>query len=230
MWCKRIPYSRIISASSWKVEFFCGETEEPLQSAFPVVTIATIVCERKESLEPFTYPDAEFCYIGMENVEGNTGRLVGFVPRKGCEVKSRSKVFKERDVLYGKLRPYLNKVYLAEEPVEAGICSTEFLVLIPDCKRVVPGYLRFILASSYVLEHTGRLQTGSALPRVHLSDIGKIRIPLPPLGVQRRIAEYVNRQEMNRRALLQQIEEMPITTKTEVMQVLISGDELWEGA
>ena len=62
-------------------------------------------------------------YIGMENVEAHTMQLLGTVPAK--EMKSAADTFSPGDVLHGRLRPYLNKVYL---PEFTGLCSTEFIV------------------------------------------------------------------------------------------------------
>ena len=64
-------------------------------------------------------------YIGLENIESNTGNIVGKISSNYNEIKSTKNCFIENDVLYGKLRPNLNKVYLAKE---AGICSTDIYV------------------------------------------------------------------------------------------------------
>src|SRR3989344_2694987 len=75
-----------------------------------------------ESLLPTKHPDKEFNYIGLENIESNTSQLVGVRPTMGKFIKSTKTVFRKNDVLYGKLRPYLNKVWLADA---GGICSTD---------------------------------------------------------------------------------------------------------
>ncbi|MEZ4406417.1 MAG: hypothetical protein R3A52_08080 [Polyangiales bacterium] len=62
-------------------------------------------------------------YVGLEHIESNTNRLVG--PRIASDAKSSMAVFRKGDVLYSKLRPYLNKVTIA--PFD-GVGSTEILV------------------------------------------------------------------------------------------------------
>lgn len=224
MWCSRVPIGKLIEASAWRVEFFCGEPAQSLSTSFPMASVGDLVRERRESVEPSVQPENMFNYVGLENIESHTGRLTGFEPRVGADIRSRSKVFRPGDVLYGRLRAYLNKVYLADSPVDSGVCSTEFFVFIPDRSRVVPGYLRFILSSDYVLQRIACLQTGSALPRVHLSDIVKIPVPLPPLDTQHAIVIFLNIQAQRRDRLLGELAEIPRTTRQHVMRVLESGE------
>ena len=66
-------------------------------------------------------------YISLEHIESQTGRLINFSPTIWKQIKSGKVVFKKWMILYGKLRPYLNKVYIAEFD---GIASTEILPMI----------------------------------------------------------------------------------------------------
>src|SRR5436309_1066967 len=142
MWTCVVSMSQIHEASRWKVEFFCNEAAPKANIAFAWVPLEKVVDERKESLDPQSYPDHRFNYLGLENVGSVTGDLVSFVPRYGKEVRSRSKIFREGDVLYGRLRPYLNKVFLAGDQISSGICSGEFFVLKPRANIVLPNFLR----------------------------------------------------------------------------------------
>src|SRR5438874_9218088 len=74
---------------------------------------------------PQEHPSLPF--VGMEQVGSHARRLLGTLP--SSEVKSTAFHFQPGDVLYGRLRPYLNKVLLAE--IE-GLCSSEFIVLPPQ--------------------------------------------------------------------------------------------------
>ena len=70
---------------------------------------------------PQSHPDLPF--VGMEHVEAHSMKLLGTV--RGSEMKSSAVHFYPGDVLYGRLRPYLNKVLLA---TFEGLCSAEFIV------------------------------------------------------------------------------------------------------
>jgi len=68
----------------------------------------------------------EVVYIGLENIESNSGNIVGEINTEIKSIRSIKNVFKESDILYGKLRPNLNKVWLEDRK---GIGSTDILVL-----------------------------------------------------------------------------------------------------
>ena len=124
----------------------------------------------------------------MDNVESHTGRLIKRVIVKGSEIQSTKYVFNEKHILYGKLRPYLNKVY---EPDGEGICTTEFVPFrVKECadKRFVAIYLR----SPWVVSYANSLTKGARQPRVRVKDLLKYPIPLPPLEEQRKIAEILS--------------------------------------
>lgn len=111
-------------------------------------------------------------YIGMASVESHTGCLSNVTETaEGDAFK-----FKKGDILYGKLRPYLNKVWLATFD---GICSTEFHVLRIKVGNVQNELLHNILLSNVVLKQTIHMMTGNTHPRLSDEDVKKLLIPLP---------------------------------------------------
>src|SRR5690606_4857297 len=154
-----------------------------LSNRFETLPLARVVQESKAAIEPSTLGDRGFFYVGLENVESVTGDPVAITMVSSESVRSRSKLLKSGDVLYGRLRPYLRKVFLAPTPL-SGLCSTEFVVLRALEGVILPAFLREVLASEAVTEVVSRLQVGSALPRVSSKDLLKVEIPVPPLDVQ----------------------------------------------
>lgn len=76
--------------------------------------------------------------------------------------------FKPGDVLYGRLRPYLNKVWLA---TFAGVCSTEFHVMRPfDVRTLRPEYLAVVMRTSLIVAQTKHMMTGNTHPRIANED------------------------------------------------------------
>ena len=105
--------------------------------------LGEIMSASKERGDPTAAPDS--AYIGLEHIEKDTAKIVG----KGtaAEVKSTKSVFREGDLLYGKLRPYLNKVWLAEFD---GMCSTDILVF-PKTEFIENKFLKYrFLARDFV--------------------------------------------------------------------------------
>lgn len=130
----------------------------------------------------------DLTYVGLENVTGGTGEIV-LNGAADAEANGTAFVFDSRHVLYGKLRPYLNKV---AEPDFAGRCSTELIPLLP-ARGVDRRFLASLLRHPRVLtEATGR-NTGSRMPRADMRVLFDLPVPLPPLDEQRRIVDLLNR-------------------------------------
>jgi type I restriction enzyme, S subunit len=127
---------------------------------------------------PSDFPNLK--YIGLEHVESQTRRLLGVGDAK--EMKSSVFHFQKKDVLYGRLRPYLNKVYCAEFE---GLCSSEFIVL-PQSEACDSKYLHYFLNTDGFVAFANHLNQGDR-PRVHFEQISIQEIPLAPRNEQRRI-------------------------------------------
>ena len=119
-------------------------------------------------------------YVGLENINGSDGT---YSPTGEKESISTAALFRKGEILFPKLRPYLNKVWLADFD---GAASTEFFPLIP--KGVTPEYLIAYLRLTQVAKVMTLLMTGNTLPRVQLEDVLSLPAPIPPRPVQDRIA------------------------------------------
>ena len=122
-------------------------------------------------------------YLSLEHIESNTGRIrITSASSSQSLGRSNSFAFDERHLLYGKLRPYLNKVAL---PDFRGRCTTETIPLLPiDINRE---YLAWILRRPETVEYATRTVTGSRMPRASIDDLLTMPISLPPLAEQERI-------------------------------------------
>ena len=190
---KIISAEKLAAEKRWNLGFLVSENLKRATSGVVRVPIGEVVTERKNALSPQDFKSHVFNYIGLENVEANSGLLVNFAPVRGAEIMSRSKIFMPGDVIYGRLRPNLNKVFLVSANMSEGICSTEFYVLTPKPDKVLPYYLRYILSSDYVLERVKLLISGSALPRIQLEDFLNIEIPLPTLEQQAGLDDFLKK-------------------------------------
>lgn len=126
--------------------------------------------------------------LDMEDIDGATGTVhtrATFRERSSLSTKS---AFKPGDVLYGKLRPYLNKVVLADSP---GFCTTEIIPITPG-SAVESRYLQLALRSPYFLRYVAKRSYGMKMPRLGTKDLESSRIPLPPLAEQKRIVTKVD--------------------------------------
>ena len=223
MWSGQVMLSQLQSKARWKVEVFGDSPSVQRQTEFPCVKLGEVVQERKVTIDPQLHPDKLLNFLGLENVESNTGDLVDFTPRYGRTIRSRCKRFYRYDVLYGRLRPYLNKVFIANGDITEGICSGEFYVLTPNMEAVLPNYLRAVLASEYVHAHVGRLQTGSALPRIQVRDLLDLDMPLPPFSVQVEYEQFLVEQITLRRRLKMRLSDLEHEIDTAFLQAIELG-------
>ena len=126
-------------------------------------------------------------YIGLEHVEAHTTRLLGSVP--ATDVRSATGRFFSGDVMYGRLRPYLNKVFRADSE---GLCSSEFIVL-PKNDDVDSTFLLCRFNAADFVSFASNLNAGDR-PRVDYDQISGFDVLLPPLPEQRRIVAEIEKQ------------------------------------
>lgn len=224
MFTRVIPFLALTAKGRWTVEFFISDRSAVKATAYPLVRLRKILTERREFLDPQQYPDHRFHYLGLEHILPVTGELTdGYEPREGQAVLSRSKVFRAGDILYGRLRPSLNKVFVADGAVAEGICSGEFHVLVPETGKILPHLARSLLASRYVQDVVKGMTSGSALPRLALDDLLEIEIPLPPLAIQRQYEKLLIARNARRQRLMAELRDGPAAALEAVVSALEEG-------
>ncbi|HUT57851.1 MAG TPA: N-6 DNA methylase, partial [Phycisphaerae bacterium] len=157
-------------------------------SAWPLVTVGQVFRKSERTVLPESL-NGPVTYIGLENIVQNTGEITGsVVTEKPSEIKSLKNLFKPRDILYGKLRPNLNKVWLADR---SGICSTDIFVIEPLDGRADTALYACLLRSERFNDAVMCQLKGAQLPRVGWSSFAELEIPLPPLQVQKEIVAEI---------------------------------------
>lgn len=171
--------------------------ESKLPAGWRLAKLGEIVKIGSRNVDPSSEPDRMWNYVALENVEPGSGRLVDFALTLGKEIGSTKARFQEGDVLYGKLRPYLRKAWVAEFD---GCSSTDLIPLTPgDC--ILAEYLKWFLLSPLHMEYIMPLMAGIRMPRLRSDDLFNMPIPLPPIDEQRRIVTRVEEMmERSRRA------------------------------
>ena len=137
-----------------------------------------LVQPRSERVSPSDRPTA--LYIGLEHVQAHTNEILGTVPASSMASSAAS--FEVGDVLYGRMRPYLNKVV---RPKFAGLASAEFIIL-PASEALDSNFLLKRLTSVDFVEFACSQYEGDR-PRVKFDALGRFEINLPPPAEQTRI-------------------------------------------
>ncbi|MER9689677.1 restriction endonuclease subunit S [Mesorhizobium sp. M0139] len=121
--------------------------------------------------------------IELENIESGSGRIINGSAL--ADQQSMKVAFKSGDILFGKLRPYLRKFWLADRP---GVCSSEIWVLRP--RNVQSSYLyQFVQTNIFI--RVANQSSGSKMPRADWSVVGKMPVPRPHADEQRKIADFL---------------------------------------
>lgn len=157
--------------------------ERELPEGWTLKPIGELVQPTRPRVSPSEKPDLPF--LGMDHIEAQTMRLLGSVP--ASSMKSSAVHFQPGDVLYGRLRPYLNKVF---QPAFEGLCSAEFIVF-PEADELDNKYLQYFLNSSGFVRYATSLNSGDR-PRVKFEQFASHCIPLPPtVDEQKRIVAKI---------------------------------------
>jgi type I restriction enzyme S subunit len=129
-------------------------------------------------------------YVGLEHIEQAGGRFCDdFRPRPEQVLAAKFR-FTDRHVLYGKLRPYLNKVVLPHFP---GVCTTEILPLMPKAGKVERGFLYAVLLSPRFVDWASQNVSGANLPRLAPERLLEYQLSMPDMLEQKRVATILER-------------------------------------
>ena len=127
--------------------------------------------------------------LELEDLEKDTAAIIQTLTKKERSIKGVRHKFCKGEVLYSKLRTYLNKVLVAPND---GYCTTEIMPFNSFCS-ISTDYLCHVLRSSYFLGYTLQCGYGVKMPRLSTNDARKGMIPLPPLAEQLRIVNEIER-------------------------------------
>jgi type I restriction enzyme S subunit len=165
-----------------------SEAFHPLPQTWSWVTVGDVfeydagAKREPKDLEP------EWWLLELEDVEKDTGRLLERVRVSDRSSLSTKSEFQPGDILYGKLRPYLNKVLVADEP---GYSTTEIVAIRPRLP-LCAAYCALAFRRPDFVAYVERLGRGTKMPRLRTPDAIAALFPLPPVAEQHRIVAKVD--------------------------------------
>lgn len=173
--------------------------------SFPLASLGDFVKIARNGISPEKIQSGTN-YVGLENIDGS-GNFVDVKAVDAGELASAKFLFTRKQVLFGKLRPYLKKI---ARPDFDGVCSTDILPLLPS-KEIDRGYLFHTLRRQSFVDDVSSLSSGANLPRISPKVLSEMQIPLPPVEEQRRIAAILDKADAvraQRRAAIAKLDEL----------------------
>lgn len=158
------------------------------KTAYPLVSVRRFMKEGVKTVDPRNTPDEIFELWSIPAFDAGSPELL-----RGGEIGSQKKLVAPGDVLLSRIIPHIRRGWVVRENPDARrqVASTEWIVFSSD--QVVPGFLRQLLVSDFF--HASFMQTitgvGGSLSRANPAAVGEIKIPLPPLEVQKEIAAEI---------------------------------------
>jgi type I restriction enzyme, S subunit len=197
-------------------QLLTGQTRLPgFSGKREVKRFADVAFPRCERVDPQETRVHEFC-VELAHIESTSGQLVGSTSTD--EHSSLKSVFRTGDVLFGKLRAYLRKYWLA---TRSGVCSTEIWVLVPKEDLIMGSYLFQIIKTDQFIEAASN-SYGTHMPRSDWNVVKNYEIRLPLLTEQTAIAQVLSDMDAEL-AALEQRRDKTRALKQGMMQELLTG-------
>ncbi|EOD4067106.1 restriction endonuclease subunit S [Yersinia enterocolitica] len=169
-----------------------------------------------DKAEP-TDANADTWIVELEDIEKSTSKLLNRVKFSERPFKSSKNKFNKNDVLYGKLRPYLDKVLVADN---SGVCTTE-IIPIKAYGNILSGYLRLLLKSPRFIAYANESTHGMNLPRLGTEKATHAVVQLTAITEQIRIVNKVD----ELMSLCDQLEQQSLTSleaHSQLVETLLS--------
>jgi type I restriction enzyme S subunit len=196
-------------------QLLTGQTRLPgFHGEWEAVEFGDIATIRNVKVIASSTPSGTQC-VELEFLGQGNGRLLGSVDAKGASSKYS---FKKEDVLFGRLRAYLKKYWLASFD---GVCSTEIWPLIPRDDRLYAGFLHLLVQTNGFLDAAG-VSYGTHMPRSDWSVLRKFHVQLPPFPEQSAIAAVLADMDSELSAL-ESRRDKTRALKQAMMQELLTG-------
>lgn len=178
--------NRLAAAEALPASLLREVFEGPETSGWETQTLGDLLRRFNEIIHPGDRKSGEAVFVGLEHIEPHTGRRIGSGKIDFASMTGRKPTFKRGHIVYGYLRPYLNKVWVADFDGCSSVDQFAFTVH-PDLADTI--FVATFMRSATFLRRAQGVTTTGQLPRISIDEIAAVKIDLPPdLATQRRVA------------------------------------------
>ena len=212
---KLIAKKRAIKTAAMQ-QLLTGKTRLPgFSGEWETKRFGEIASIRNTKVFPSNVPWGTLC-VELEDIGQGSGRLIGY--SEAHQTSSAKYRFMKGDILFGRLRPYLRKYWLAEED---GICSTEIWPLVIDKGQAFNGFVYAIIQTDRFIEVAG-VSYGTHMPRADWNVLCNFEVALPGVEEQTAIAQVLSDMDAEI-AALEARRDKTRAIKQGMMQQLLTG-------
>lgn len=154
-------------------------------------TLETLIEARSSLADPTAEENLPLPHVGPEHIQQGSGVITWKRVRSCAEdgVTSGKYRFEAGDVIYSKIRPYLNKVAIADR---AGMCSADMYALTPKTNEITVPYLHFVLGSQDFLSYAATVSGRANIPKMNRKQLMAYTIAVPPRQEQEQFEKQLN--------------------------------------
>lgn len=160
----------------------------------------------------------EIWLLNLDMVEAQTGRILEYIMVPKNNIGSSICQFDTSNVLYSKLRPYLNKVVI---PDRCGCATSEMLPLQPVQEKLNRTYFAYMLRNNEFVSMINEKVSGAKMPRVSMDELKNFKVPLPTLKMQNEFADFVRQADKSKAVIEKSLKELE-TLQASLMQKYFS--------
>lgn len=158
--------------------------------------------------------------LNLDMVESNTGKIIDYNYVMKNEIGSSTCTFDTTNVLYSKLRPYLNKVVI---PNSIGYATSEMVPLQPLNSKINRYYLTYMLRNKSFVDYISEKVAGAKMPRVSMNDFRNFEVPIPPIELQNQFVDFVKQVDKLKFEMEKSLKELEDNFSS-LMQKAFSGE------
>lgn len=166
----------------WDVKYFAGR----IDSKYPLVSLSEFVEEHNEKVRPFDHPKEIYKILGVNNTDG----IFHAYDAKGKEINQPYKKVSAGDFAYNPYRINVGSIGWVPYELDGEYISPAYVVFSVDKKVVLPELLWFILKADFYNKSLRAATAGSVRMNLTYPLLKTLKVPIPPLPVQRKIVDY----------------------------------------
>lgn len=188
-----------------------------LQSKFPLVALKDFIVENTNKIKPFKFPQQKFDILGVTNKEGvyfNESLL-------GSQIKQPYYCVNSGDIFYNPYRVNVGSIGVVPKEFDGKFTSPAYVVFRTKKTDLLAEYLVFILKSSWFNSHLRANTKGSVRQNLSFESLCELKIPLPPLDIQKEIVRHIEQKTSHIQKLTQERTTLRDSIESRLQEMLI---------